>query len=125
MSQHHAKTRFVLHRHDHPEGEHWDLMIEQADGLATWRIEALPETDAAGIAAVRIFDHPRRFLSYEGPLREGLGEVRLCDQGECELVEAGPTRWVFRLAGKCLRGWFTLECQGGQTWILHRHSARP
>jgi len=125
MTQRHTKMRFVLHRHAHPEGEHWDLMIEQADGLATWRLESLPEADPAAIRAIRIFDHPKRFLSYQGPLREGLGELRLCDQGKCELAEAGPARWVFRLAGRRLTGWFVLECQGEQAWLLQRHSTRP
>ena len=125
MTQHHANTRFVLHRHAHPEGEHWDLMIEQADGLATWRLESLPEADAAAIIAIKTFDHPKRFLSYQGPLREGLGELRLCDQGECELAEGGPARWVFRLTGRRLTGWFVLECQGEQAWLLQRHSTRP
>ena len=100
-------------------------MVEQADGLATWRLESLPETVPGAIEAVRIFDHPRKFLSYQGPLREGLGELRLCDQGECELAEVGPARWVFRLAGRRLTGWFVLECQGEQAWLLQRHSARP
>jgi len=124
MTEHHAKTRFVLHRHAHPQGGHWDLMIEQADGLATWRLETLPEDEPAAISAIRIFDHPKQFLSYQGPLREGLGEIRLWDQGECELGEVGHARWVFRLAGHHLAGWFVLEFQGEQTWILQRHSTR-
>jgi len=125
MAERHANSRFVLHRHAHPQGEHWDLMIEQADGLATWRLESLPEADPAAISAVRIFDHPKRFLSYQGPLREGLGEIRRCDHGECELAEVGPRRWVFRLAGRRLTGWFVLECEGQQTWLLQRHRTRP
>ena len=57
----------------------------------------------------RIFDHPGRFLTYEGPLREGRGRVRRYDAGTC-LLEGHPAQdVVLALAGATVTGAFRLH----------------
>jgi hypothetical protein len=80
--------RFVIQEHQTSEGVHWDLMLEQDDVLTTFRLPvgrasalALSCGDARPTRAERIFDHPLRFLWYEGPVQNGTGRVRIVDRG--------------------------------------------
>lgn len=122
MSASSQQRRFVLHRHRHGDGEHWDLMLEQDDALATWRLQELPGQDRRPVEAVRIFDHRKSFLSYQGPLRAGRGEVRIVDSGDYDLIEQTDQRWVVLLGGRRLGGCFMLESKQGQEWSI---SAAP
>ena len=75
------RSRFVVQEHETPKGIHWDLMLEQGDILMTFRLEETPqEANRHPIQAVKIFDHPLRFLSYEGPVQQGTGRVRIIDR---------------------------------------------
>jgi len=70
--------RFVIQEHQTPEGVHWDLMLEQGDVLATFRLQEPPgQVLVHAVRAERIVDHPMRFLWYEGPVQNGAGRVRI------------------------------------------------
>ena len=59
--------RFVVLRHDGPQGLHWDFMLEMGQGLATWALNREP--DAAGpIPAEALPEHRLAYLDYEGSL---------------------------------------------------------
>ena len=40
--------RFVIQKHTAPTGDHYDLMLEAGDALATWRIDCPPGDLAEG-----------------------------------------------------------------------------
>ena len=113
--------RYVILHHVSAADEHWDLMLEQGEVLLTWRLERDP-TVAAGqpIRAQRIADHPKRFLTYEGPLRHAPGSVRRVDAGNCVFHETGPDRYVFSPSGGRLSGCLLLERGPGDAWTLGR-----
>jgi len=113
-------NRFVIQEHTTPDGVHWDFMLEQGDGLKTFRLEQPPQAvlDHA-VRATRIFDHPLRFLMYEGPVQKGTGKVRIVDRGTCE-QSGGEDVIAFDLRGEVLRGGFTLTRVEGATWQLAR-----
>ena len=82
--------RAVLLRHQCGAASHYDLMIEDpaapaGEGpLLTWRI-AEPSWRWAGLRQVElhaIAAHRRDYLTYEGPLGGGRGEVSRVDEGE-------------------------------------------
>ncbi len=99
--------RFVILRHDLPpqadRPTHWDLMLEQADGLATWALAAPP---AAGhtVAATRLADHRPRYLTFEGPLSGDRGAVTRWDAGTYRLIVQSTNLWRVTLAGRILCG---------------------
>lgn len=101
--------RFVVQEHTTIESVHWDLMLEQDGVLTTFRLESEPLQCLTGqIRAVKIFDHPLRFLTYEGPVQKGTGKVRIVDSGQFRRRERSDGLWGLDFDGAVLRGDFTL-----------------
>ena len=81
MNQNFQK-QFVIQQHTTPNGVHWDLMLEMNNCLWTWRLNTPPEKITnAPVSAERIQDHPLRFLTYQGPVQNGTGQVKITDKG--------------------------------------------
>jgi len=112
-------SRFVVQEHTTPDGVHWDLMLEKADVLTTFRLEQSPQAALSGaVRAVRIFDHPLRFLTYEGPVQKGTGKVRIVDRGVCCLSDEADNAVMLDLQGEILQGGFTLTRIEETSWQL-------
>lgn len=111
--------RFVVQEHTTPEGVHWDFMIERGDLLATFRLEQPPEAvlDHA-VRAVQIFDHPLKFLTYEGPVQKGTGKVSLVDRGTYHGSDEKDGLITLDLRGEILQGHFILTRIDGPHWEL-------
>lgn len=113
-------ARFVILHHTTAGGEHWDLMLEHGDALLTWQLPRDPSGDAGlPMPAIRIDDHRKRYLDYEGPISRGRGDVRRVDSGTVEILELTASRCVFTLGGGQLHGRFVLTAQAGE-WVLDR-----
>lgn len=113
--------RFVVLRHTDRHGVHYDLMIDQEDSLATWKFTDPPKGLPGGSQqCVRIADHRRVYLDYEGPISGGRGEVKQHDAGTVAVTASAGHRWEIEFRGNRLRGAFTLERQGNdaQSWVL-------
>jgi hypothetical protein len=105
--------RFVILEHDHPH-LHWDLMLEAAGSLRTWRLAAPPS--AAAVQAIPSFNHRLAYLDYEGPVSGGRGRVVQWDSGCYEgRVEAAGCVEV-RLDGRRLRGVLRVAAGQGGGW---------
>lgn len=111
-------NRFVILEHDHPE-LHWDLMLEEPEGLATWRL-AIPLQEFgiaehgllnqnAWIEATRLKDHRKAYLDYEGPVSRQRGQVRQVDRGLYIPLQQTSQQWEFRLEGKQISGFGSLH----------------
>lgn len=119
--------RFVIQAHFVGGGRHFDLMIEDAAALATWRLEHPPALLAPDAAwpAQRLPDHRRAYLGYEGPVRGGRGFVRIADAGTCRVLASSLDRWIVLLEGRLTRGRFELTRSAGTLWrIVARPSGR-
>ncbi len=109
--------RFVILAHEHPDGAvHYDLLIESVgagrEGVCfTWSFAKPPAYREQRCR--RIFDHPSRFLTYEGPLREGLGRVNRQDAGTCSLDGDPDRSLVLTLTGDTITGAFRLRRLSG------------
>ncbi len=102
-------SRFVVQEHTTLDGVHWDLMLEKGEVLTTFRLEQSPEAASTGTTrATKIFDHPLKFLTYEGPVQKGTGQVRIVERGTYEVPVEGEDVVALRLRGTILRGDFTL-----------------
>jgi hypothetical protein len=78
-----AVPRFVVLDHQLPDGaprgSHFDLMLEQSDGLETYALERWPPCGRMHV--LRLPMHAVRYLTYEGPISNDRGSVRRVASG--------------------------------------------
>ena len=99
--------RFVILRHDSPQGVHFDFMLEAGGVLKTW---ALPQPPQAGveIECNALGDHRLAYLDYEGPISGERGAVTRWDRGNYTIERQSDAEWTVELAGETLKGQATL-----------------
>jgi hypothetical protein len=105
--------RFVILRHDSPQGEHFDFMLEAGDVLKTW---ALPRPPAIGMEmqCEALADHRLAYLDYEGSVSRQRGVVTRWDRGTYTLERHSDAEWIVRLGGERLAGRAALlRAEGG------------
>jgi len=93
-------NRFVILTHDHPQ-LHWDLMLEEAQSLRTWRLLAEP-ISANPIPAEALPAHRKHYLTYEGPVSGNRGTVARWDAGTYRLLEGDDEHLRVELDGQRL-----------------------
>jgi hypothetical protein len=111
--------KFVVQRHERQnEPIHWDLMLEFATAdksggiLETYRIGQPPEQwGSSPIEAVRIFDHPLKFLTYHGSVNKGKGSVKITDSGTYRILSQNGNRLIIKFSGEILKGEFTFAVE--------------
>ena len=96
--------RYTVLRHEDIAEPHWDLLLEIAgqELLVTWQIRIPPEEwhrAEAVLQAVRIGDHRRVYLDYEGPISGDRGFVRLAARGNWNLLSQTVDSWRVQLSG--------------------------
>jgi len=102
-------NQFVIQKHTKAGGAHWDLMVQDGEMLQTWRLDKSPEKlKNTPTKAEKIFDHPLKFLTYEGPVNNGKGSVKIADKGICEITAQSDDKIEMELAGEILKGEFIL-----------------
>lgn len=107
--------RFVILEHDHPV-LHWDLMLEAAGVLQTWRLAESPSPDRP-TAATALGDHRIAYLDYEGPVSGNRGTVRRWDTGTFdELPDSAPNARKLQFDGARVRGAVLLIQIAGNNW---------
>jgi len=113
---------FVIHEHSGYGPTHYDLMLEDGPVLATWQIPVCPiEIGQTGtISAIKLPDHRRRYLDYEGPVSRDRGEVRLVDKGTYKVLARDEGLWRVKLCGGVLQGTFELVKEGEGSWLVRR-----
>lgn len=115
--------KFVIQEHTQAGQVHWDLMLEcsghpntagpaAGDALETYRLELSPEKlrelSGQSTSALKIFDHPVKFLTYEGSVNQGKGTVAIADSGTYRLVSDSGRFRELQFDGKILKGKFAL-----------------
>lgn len=119
------EKRYVIQQHTTADGTHWDLMLERDRVLATFRLEEMPSgIPGQKIRTEKIFDHSLRFLTYEGPVQQETGRVRIVDRGTCHITECGDEAFALDFTGDVLGGDFTLTRTSETFWDF-AHADRP
>jgi hypothetical protein len=109
--------RFVIQEHTRGSEIHWDFMLEQDNVLQTYRLNKAPQQVLQSPAdAVKIFDHPLKFLTYQGPVNKGRGSVRIIEAGTYRIVNNEQDRFELDLTGRILKGTFTLHRVKDDKW---------
>ena len=114
--------RFVIQEHQRQgEETHWDLMLEQGEVLKTFRLNLPPQEIPKSPAQARpIADHEMRFLTYEGPVNQGLGSVRIVEAGTYSMPSQDNSTWRLFLQGTLLRGAFEIAQSPDESWQLRQ-----
>lgn len=74
---------FVIQEHSRDGDTHWDLMLRCGEKLLTWQIGVSPDKwGAEPMECAKIFDHRLIYLTYEGPISNGRGAVKIADHGQ-------------------------------------------
>jgi hypothetical protein len=111
--------RFALLKHSVAGQVHYDLLLERGRVLKTWSTDAPLTEPVTHLDARARFDHPLRFLIFEGPLSEGNGQVEAVDRGEYERLDWRTDAEVFvRLRGARYAGHLRLSRREGEQWDL-------
>jgi hypothetical protein len=108
--------RFVVLNHTDVAEPHYDLMIDPGSQapLITFRLMRWPPTDAQDV--VRLPDHRRIYLSYEGPVSGERGQVRRISEGSARPDGAG---WLLCTSeGRPLGIVQPLQRNGQTQWTL-------
>lgn len=109
--------KFVIQEHSSGPDVHWDFMLETADSLQTYRLDKAPgEALHLVVNATKIFDHPMKFLTYQGPVNKGRGSVRIVETGTYKIVHQAHDRIELNLNGNILKGKFALTHIEGDNW---------
>lgn len=115
--------RFVIQEHTRGKNLHWDFMFELGDTLQTYRLEKAPNNVLYNaINATRIFNHPLKFLTYEGPVNKGKGSIRIAEAGTYQIIHREADRIEFKLNGKILKGKFILRRIKDEIWQFTANS---
>lgn len=112
--------KFVIQQHSLPAEVHWDLMLEKPDVLTTYRLDKPPLkllTESA--KTEKIFDHPKKFLTYQGSVNKGKGQVEIVESGTYEIITDHNDKIELSLRGQILNGNFTLSHIDGVHWIFN------
>ncbi len=118
--------KFVIQRHVRGNDIHWDLMLEAGDVLETYRLAVPPEKiTAESVEAIKIFDHPLKFLTYEGSVNKGKGTVKIADAGKYQILSKTDNGVDLQFDGKILKGKFTLNHIEENRWELAMVSGSP
>jgi hypothetical protein len=109
----------VIQEHSTPDGGHWDMMLQIEDTLWTWRLHHPPQhIQDTPIPAEKIADHPLRFLSYEGPVQNNTGSVKIIDKGHLLCLDVHENKCYFTCHGNIISGTYLLHRQEQNKWLL-------
>jgi len=92
-------------------------MLEAEGVLLTYRLDLPPEQLLGRrTTATKIFDHPLKFLTYQGSVNKGLGRVQIADSGTYRVLDQSPKLLLLDLDGHILAGQFRLIYIDGNKW---------
>jgi hypothetical protein len=115
---------FAILEHSGCGPVHFDFLLEDGAVLATWQFQrSLADLEAGSQRCCqKIHDHRLLYLTYEGEISGGRGQVCRVEQGKYKQIKVSETYWRFKLQGEIMRGDYSLTRQGNtDQWILARN----
>lgn len=108
--------RYAILNHANIEQPHFDLMFETLPGsmLATWRSEHWPIEETTPL--VRLRDHRRLYLDYQGDLSDARGTVYRLAEGTCEIEVGEGSVWTIRLLSGASPATLVFRQVSGERW---------
>src|SRR5438128_1267415 len=121
--------KFVIQKH-RASALHYDFRLEAGGAMRSWAVPKGPSLDPRQRRlAMEVEDHPLEYANFEGIIPDGEyggGTVMIWDEGAWAPMEEGvdPAKAIdkgeirFVLAGKKLKGSWTLVRTGDRKWLL-------
>jgi hypothetical protein len=116
--------RFALLLHSGHGPDHYDLMVQAGEALATWRLPGDPRKlpSGQGMTCHRLADHRWAYLEYEGEVSGGRGRVTRLAGGLCRAIDQGDV-WLLEVEEGGLAGRWRLErVQEPDVWQMVREA---
>lgn len=115
--------KFVIQEHTTAADKHWDIMLQSDNWLQTWRLNCPPEKiSEQPVNAEKIFDHPLKFLTYQGPVQNQTGTVYTVEKGTYIIENQTEKQMELNMHGKILNGKFTLTKTNLQNWLFQKNT---
>jgi len=114
---------FVILQHVGYGLRHFDFLLEAGQSLASWQFEDNPAELPPGcsMTGTQLADHRLEYLTYEGPISAGRGEVRRLEQGRYRCSESNEHLWQLEITSQTMQGSFTLSRKNNSAqWTLTR-----
>lgn len=112
-----SENRFVILEHDWPF-LHWDLMLEDAGRLLTWRILSQPVLNHE-LQIEASPDHRLAYLDYTGSVSGGRGVVKSWDRGSLTSLEINQRRLLATIKSDKFNGLVSISIEH-ETLILEK-----
>jgi hypothetical protein len=95
-SQQETPMRFAVLHHTGVEDPHYDFMFETSptSQLVTFRLPRWPLFE--NVSAIKLRDHRRAYLDFQGDISIGRGHVQRVDEGDCTPTQTSQG-WVVQL----------------------------
>lgn len=94
-------------------------MLEDGPALATWQVPLPPENWSADtITCRKLADHRLDYLTYEGPVSHGRGQVRLNARGHYQPIRIQTDHWHVHLTGRTINAQLELQLLHDDQWQL-------
>lgn len=114
--------KFVILKHECPNtADHWDFMLEQPDHLTCWQLPlAPPQWGHSPIEMTKIFDHRKKYLTYEGDISKSRGRVTQVDHGEYRCITKSKDEWHIEIQGTHVKGMWQIIKRKDDQWVLKK-----
>ncbi len=112
---------FVIQQHQQPQPQqlHWDLLLQTGTVLATWQIPEPPENwPKKSITCTKIFDHRLKYLTYQGPLSDNRGHIKIVATGRYQPLQITENLWQLTLTGDNINGELNLQHLDMDQWQM-------
>jgi len=115
---------FAIILHTGFGADHYDFMLEIGEALATWQIarNCMDLGEGESATARKLPDHRLAYLTYEGPVSGGRGQVRRVCQGTFKTLVDNHRRLVVQLDAPDgpVRFELVRKTSAGNDWIITR-----
>ncbi|MDY6970017.1 MAG: DNA polymerase ligase N-terminal domain-containing protein [Spirochaetota bacterium] len=112
--------KFVIHHHTNGT-DHYDIMIEYSNILLTWQVpfdKIKLLLNGIRIEAIRIQDHRKKYLNYEGPISCNRGRIEIFDYGNYKASVIDEDNIKAQLYGKVFKGLINIKKIDGVIYWL-------
>ncbi len=110
------KFTFSHHTGCSNKEDHYDLFLEDEGGLITFSMKS---PTIYGQECIRIRDHRKIYLDFEGKIDDEKGDVKIMETGGLEIVKKDPKMLICRLGGK-EESKIRIEKKEGDTWLIEK-----
>lgn len=116
------KTTYTIHSHKQASKLHWDLRILSPRKATVWSFaipKSRPPEKKERILAIQTEDHPVKWISFEGTLKNG-DVITIVESYECDIVMFSKERMIIDFHGEKFQGKHLLLKMKDDKWLFSK-----